>query len=143
MLAEIKDIIETGVDYESMYYDITDLIQDKEIHEGFDALSQGEKAVFLLEMFIFEVNNGGFDQYLVEQDGIHTLECIELLKKVGLIELSDLLKKAADVNDSGIQEIEMIDKLNHLSDEFYNVVDYDDFYLSVVTYVKNHFDLFS
>ncbi len=142
MLAEIKDILENGVDYESMYYDLTDLIQDKEIHEGFEAFTRGEKIVFLLEMFIFEVNNGGFDQYLIEQDGIYTLECIELLKKVDLHELSNLLEKAAEVNDSGIDEGEMIDKLNHLSDEFYNVVDYDDYYLKVMTFVKNNLDLF-
>lgn len=142
MKLEIKEILEDGNNYEEMYYDIIDFIQDIELHESFEKLGKGERAVYLVEKLVFEVNNGGFDQYIEDTDGEYTVETLEYLLASGNEMLADLLMKATAVYETGDDDDLIADRLNALNDEFYEKIDYDEYYKSMVNYIKANEDLF-
>lgn len=142
MKLELKEILEDGNNYEEMYYDIIDFIQDIELHENFEKLNPGERSIYLIEKLVFEVNNGGFDQYLEDTDGEYTKETIDYLKASGNEMLADLLKRAEEAYESGESEDAIADKMNVLNDEFYDKIDYDDYYRTIIQYVKANEKLF-
>jgi len=142
MKIEIKEILQDGNNYEEMYYDIIDFIQDIELHENFEKLNEGEKRVYLIEKLVFEVNNGGFDQYIEDTKGEYTVETLAYLKESGNDVLADLLKRATTVYESTDDEEVIADALNVLNDEFYEKIDYDEYYRMIINYIKMNEDLF-
>ena len=142
MKIEIKEILEDGNNYEEMYYDIIDFIQDIELHENFEKLNEGEKRIYLIEKLVFEVNNGGFDQYIEDTKGEYTIETLVYLKESGNEVLADLLERAAKIYDNSDDDELTADYLNVLNDEFYEKIDYDEYYRTIINYIKANEGLF-
>ncbi len=142
MKLEVNEILEDGNNYEEMYYDIIDFIQDIELHDGFEKLTKGERSIYLIEKLVFEVNNGGFDQYIEDTEGEYTAETIGYLEDSGNLMLADLLKRAAKIYDTETDENVVADQLNILNDEFYDKIDYDEYYRMIIEYVKKSSELF-
>lgn len=142
MKIEITEILQDGNNFEEMYYDIIDFIQDLELNEGFESLNGGEKSVFLIEKFVYEANNGGFDQYLDDTDEKVVLETLTYLEESGNRVLAGLLKRAVKAYDTSGDEDAVAEVLNGLNDEFYEKIDYDEYYRTIIEYIKNNDDRF-
>jgi len=53
-----------------------------------------EQVVRLVELWVGEVNNGGFNQFLYNSTGNETAEIIQTLETIGARKLADIVKRA-------------------------------------------------
>lgn len=68
----------------------------------YDSLSYGEQLIWQINWLVWDVENGGFDQYLSNSTGDYAQETIEYLQKIGAKNTCRLLKKIARIFPDGI-----------------------------------------
>jgi hypothetical protein len=123
---------------ETIFYKATDYVLEKELEAGFDELDEIEKYLFMVGKILMEVNNGGFDQYFFNTDGIYARETLQFLKLIDEIKISNLLFKAISIFDTDKSDDEKYDEFNGLDKEFYELssTDYEDFYNKCICYIR-------
>jgi hypothetical protein len=123
---------------ETIFYKATDYVLEKELEAGFDELDEIEKYLFMVGKILMEVNNGGFDQYFFNTDGIYARETLQLLNLIDEIKISNLLFKAVSIFDTDKSDDEKYDEFNGLDKEFYELssTDYEDFYNKCICYIR-------
>ncbi len=62
--------------------------------EIIDALTPKEKTVYIVDSFQSEVNNGGFEQFLLNSSGALADELLSSLYEIGANEIAEIYKKA-------------------------------------------------
>ena len=70
--------------------------------EGYERLRYGERLVWHINWLVWEVNNGGFDQFLTNSAGDHTQETIAFLGDIGAKKTQELLQRVAKIFPNGI-----------------------------------------
>jgi len=118
---------------EDVYLELSDKISEKESNKGIDSLSEKERYFYLIDSLLMEVNNGGFDQYFSNSIGRHWEETVSILGKLGLVFLSNLVKRANEIFRSEKSEDNILDELEELDDEFYEKLNYEETYEKVLT----------
>jgi hypothetical protein len=68
----------------------------------YDTLHHGEKLLWQINWLVWEVNNGGFDQYLTNSTGDYAQETIGYFKEVRATTICKLLKSIAAIFPRGI-----------------------------------------
>ncbi len=68
---------------------------------AYEALRHGEKLLWQINWLVWEVNNGGFDQYLTNSTGDYAQPTIGYLKEIGAT-TTKLLKKIASIFPRGV-----------------------------------------
>jgi hypothetical protein len=123
---------------ETIFYKATDYVLEKELEAGFDELDEIEKYLFMVGKILMEVNNGGFDQYFFNTDGIYARETLQFLNLIDEIKISNLLFKAISIFDTDKSDDEKYDEFNGLDKEFYELssTDYEDFYNKCICYIR-------
>lgn len=123
---------------ETIFYKATDYALEKELEAGFDELDEIEKYLFMVGKILMEVNNGGFDQYFFNTDGIYARETLQFLNLIDEIKISNLLFKAVSIFDTDKSDDEKYDEFNGLDKEFYelSITDYEDFYNKCICYIR-------
>lgn len=123
---------------ETIFYKVTDYALEKELEAGFDELDEIEKYLFMVGKILMEVNNGGFDQYFFNTDGIYARETLQFLNLIDEIKISNLLFKAVSIFDTDKSDDEKYDEFNGLDKEFYELssTDYEDFYNKCICYIR-------
>ncbi len=118
------------------YLKLGDITCMKGIREGYDALTDDEKVVFLVSGLEAEVNNGGFDQFFFNSVGNYALETLEILRMIGSLEATELLENAIRVvfgeempnsdREERWEELEQLseeqkEKLNEIDNKFFSL----------------------
>lgn len=133
MNMEIQAALDVGDETDS-FLQITDVIYDKEIELGYDALKPFEKVVYCIDGLLREMENGGFVQFFRQEAGAYaddTLFALEQIKaKVSVSLLQELLAffpnsevpKDEDERTELFDQIESEhgDEISELDDRFYD-----------------------
>ncbi|HOJ77999.1 MAG TPA: DUF4375 domain-containing protein [Bacillota bacterium] len=129
-----KDIIESNMTNEEKFYKIAELIHKKDDQ----ALSEEEKLIIFVDIYLNEVNNGGFEQYFLNTEGEFADNTVKFLKKINGQNFSALLKGAIEIYTNEKDDDVRFDKLNELDNDFYelNAIDYDNLYKICVENLK-------
>lgn len=80
----------------SRYLEMITFVTDKELDQGYDALSENERIIKHICLLEAEVSNGGFDQYFFNSAGDHALQTVDLLRQIGSKEMLALLTQAIE-----------------------------------------------
>ncbi|ASP39686.1 hypothetical protein CHH28_13830 [Bacterioplanes sanyensis] len=133
MNMEIQAALDVADETDS-FLQITDVIYDKQAEVGYDALSDAEKTVYLLDHLLKEMENGGFVQFVHHDAGGRaedTLEALERIKAKITHQLMDRLleffpeRHVPFDEDERIElfdqiESEHADEIAELDDRFYD-----------------------
>jgi hypothetical protein len=68
----------------------------------YDTLRHGEKLLWQINWLVWEVNNGGFDQYLTNSTGDYAQPTIGYLKEIRATKTCNILKKIAAIFPGGV-----------------------------------------
>ena len=144
MITDIEKILRENDNNEDSFYDISDMIMEKEIEEGFSKLTEGEKVIFAINKLISEVNNGGFDQFFSNTNGEYNELVMDSLEQIKQSKLSKLFQRAIEAYESDMDEDDRLDELDDLDTEFHFLDDdfYNNLYNVVTNYIKNNLDEF-
>jgi len=82
---------------ESFLFSIVDEVQRKQRDSGFSGLTPREQVFYLVWALEAEVNNGGFDQFLLNSAGDYTSESVDALRQIGAIRMASLVQQAIEV----------------------------------------------
>jgi hypothetical protein len=115
----IKIMINEACDNEELFYKVSDYALEKEIEEGYDKLDENEKNLFMVGKILMEVNNGGFDQFFLNTEGIYARDTLHFLNLIGEMKFSKLLSEAVNIFESDKTDDEKYDDFNKLDDNFY------------------------
>lgn len=134
----LKMILNENEENEELFYKATDYALEKEIEEGFDKLDENERYLFMVGKILMEVNNGGFDQYFLNTEGIYARDTLQFLNLIYEINFLKLLNKAVNIFESDKTDDEKYDEFDELDDEFYelNGTVYEDLYKKCICYVR-------
>ncbi|UZR95249.1 DMP19 family protein [Chondrinema litorale] len=118
-------------------YEIFDFLSDKEnLDEKLSVLQLEIMATYILE---YEVNNGGFDQFFLNNEDKYIDAAINGLKKIEAVEFTSLAEKAKEIYLSNINQA--IIGRNHefdvLDDSFYDLPSYRT---QRIAFTKKHLD---
>lgn len=118
-------------------YEIFDFLSDKEnLDEKLSELQLEIMATYILE---YEVNNGGFDQFFLNNEDKYIDAAINGLKKIEAVKFISLAEKAKEIYLSNINK--PITTRNHefdvLDDDFYDLPSYRT---QRITFIKKHLD---
>ncbi|MGD9679388.1 MAG: DUF4375 domain-containing protein [Vulcanibacillus sp.] len=89
-------------------------------------LKPQERVIYLISEFEAEVNNGGFDQFFINETSNYASETIECLAAINAQYTANLLRKAIDIIAGAKTEddLPLIEKqLDELDDKFYEYND--------------------
>ena len=139
MANDIKIMLNDDCENEELFHKISDYALEKESGEGFDKLDENEKSLFMVGKLLMEVNNGGFDQYFLNTEGIYAKDTLHFLKLISEIEFSSLLNKAVNIFESNKTDDEKYDEFNDIDDEFYEFDStlYDSLYDKCISYIRH------
>ncbi|MDW8802182.1 DUF4375 domain-containing protein [Clostridium sp. A1-XYC3] len=134
----IKTMINEESDNEELFYKISDYALEKEIKEGYDKLEENEKNLFMVGKILMEVNNGGFDQYFLNTEGIYARDTLHFLKLIGETKFSKLFSEAVNIFESDTTDDEKYDDFNELDDDFYefDITAYKNLYDKCISYIR-------
>lgn len=102
--------------------------RDKESKVGIDGLDNNERELFLIDNFLMEVNNGGFEQYFSNKSGEYWNETLNILEKLELVNIADLGKKAFKAYQSTVYDEEKLDMIDTFDNKFYKIKSYQKIY---------------
>jgi len=89
-------------------------------------LKPQERVIYLISEFETEVNNGGFDQFFVNETSRYATETMDCLKAINAQYTADLLRTAINALSSAKTEDDLLrieQELNMLDDKFYEYTD--------------------
>ena len=135
---KIKVMLDEEWDNEELFYKISDYFIDKEIKEGYKKLDENEKYLFAVGKLLMEVNNGGFDQYFLNTEGVYAKDTLHFFYLIGETEFSKLFSRAINIFESDKTDDEKYDAFSVLDDEFYELESsaYENLYDKCISYVK-------
>jgi hypothetical protein len=138
MANDIKIMLNDDYENEELFYKISDYTLEKEIEEGFDKLDENEKSLFMVGKLLMEVNNGGFDQYFLNTEGLYAKDTLHFLKLISEIEFSNLLNKAVDIFESDKTDDKKNDDFNDIDDDFYEFDStlYESLFDKCISYIR-------
>ena len=113
---------------DQMILEILVKVKEKKDIYGLNALSDSEMVIYVLGLLEMEVNNGGFEQYFFNTDGMYIEETFVALEKIGAMKTSEQLQKAVEIYyDNDDEDDELTDtqqnELNEIDKWFYNYID--------------------
>lgn len=138
MANDIRIILIEDYGNEELFYKITDYALEKEIEEGYDKLDENEKSLYMVGKILMEVNNGGFDQYFLNTEGVYARDTLYFLNLIGEMKFSNLLNKAVNIFESDKTDDEKYAEFDNLDDEFYEFGStiYEDLYDKCISYIR-------
>ncbi len=138
MVNDISNMLNKDCGNEELFYEISDYALEKEIEEGYDKLDENEKNFYMVGKILMELNNGGFDQYFLNTEGIYARSTLHFLNLIREIDLSNLLNKAVNIFESDKTDDEKYDDFNKLDDEFYEFGSnlYDELYDKCINHIR-------
>lgn len=111
---------------EDLFYAITDVLSGTD----YSVMTKEERFISLIDNFLAQVNNGGFDQYFFNSGVWEARECHEALSTIGSKKMKSLLEKAISLINLPVQVSEDYDYevteeqeegLDELDSEFYKI----------------------
>ena len=116
-----------------------------------------QQAIYSIWAVEGEVNNGGFNQYFYNTDGIFADMALQGFQQIGAKKFSDLLSDAIilyqtemekisekqDGTIEGFSESYENNPLNKLDEEFYETYDQENIYELQVKFIREHKDQFA
>jgi hypothetical protein len=138
----LQEVLDEFQENEEIFYSITDYAMDKEIENGFNDLNDIEKKSFMVGKFFMEVNNGGFDQYFVNTEGVYAKATLDFLDYIGEKCFSKLLEEAISIFKAVISDDRKTDEFDKMDNKFYylNTVEFETLYEKYVNYLKHNMD---
>jgi hypothetical protein len=135
----IKIMLNEDCDSEELFYKISDYALEKEIEESYDELEENEKNLFMVGKILMEVNNGGFDQYFLNTEGIYARDTLHFFDLIGETDFSKLLSEAINIFESDKTDDEKYDDFNELDDDFYEFEStaYKNLYDRCISYIRD------
>ncbi|MGL4419036.1 MAG: DMP19 family protein [Gemmataceae bacterium] len=98
----LEDALNRPNDYEQ-FRAVRELIERKLVKpSGYDLLCLGEKLLWAIQLLMWEVNNGGFDQYITNSSGDLAQETIGYLKLIEAKSTGKLLEEVANIFPNGV-----------------------------------------
>lgn len=139
---DIAAMFNKNYDNEELFYKVTDYVTDKAIEDGIDKLSKIEKNFFMVGKVIMEINNGGFDQYFLNAEGVYVSDTLKFLNQIEEIYFSNLLEKAIAIYESHSSDGEKYDKFSELDSKFYEFdsIAYEELYSKCISYLKDNLE---
>jgi predicted lactoylglutathione lyase len=132
-MKDIKDILNDSsiLDKDVALYEFD---RDKEKNNGYQSLDKIEKIILDIELFVMEINNGGFDQFFFNSIGDRYQEILNSLEEIKANKTKDLLQQACKNFTDGAppkdrfkrqDELSNVDKelLDNLDKRFYKYED--------------------
>ncbi|MGB7604942.1 MAG: DUF4375 domain-containing protein [Lutisporaceae bacterium] len=139
----VEEILENGGAEEDKFYAIADIIAEKEAESTFSSLKVEEKNVYMIDLFLSEVNNGGLDEYFFNTNGKYCNDTINVLKMIGQPEIAEILHQASIIYNGDSNDEDKFDLLNEFDEKIYNQVDFESLYKSCIQYFRSYKQKFS
>jgi hypothetical protein len=135
----IKNMLNEDCDNEELFNNISDYTLEKEIDKGYDKLDENEKYFFMVGKILMEVNNGGFDQYFLNTEGIYARDTLHILNEIGEFNFSKLLSEAVNIFESDKTDDEKYDAFDQLDNDFYDFksIAYKNLYDKFIGYIRD------
>lgn len=118
---DIRALTGSGEDLTEQFDELSDKAIEKENEEGYEALSERERPLFLAGKLLMEVNNGGFDQYFLNTEEEVVEDTLEFLEEEEEAHFLPLLKEAWAIYGSDQSDDDKFDALTEVDDAFYSM----------------------
>ncbi len=134
----LQELFNENLENEEYFYTITDYVLEKESEYGLEGLNELEQKVFLLIRFLMEINNGGFDHYYLETNGIYAKPTLEFLDSMNETSFAKLLDESISIFKAVIPDDKKINMYQELDDKFYHLSpnNYDILYEKFVHFLR-------
>jgi hypothetical protein len=138
MLNDLREVINESRNNEEIFYTVTDAAMEKEIENGYEDLNELEKKSYMVGKYLQEVNNGGFDQYFYNTNGVYARETVDFLESINETSLSRILDEAISIWKAVIADDQKEEEFDKLDNKVYNLSsqDYDILYVKYVNYLQ-------
>lgn len=134
----VEEILENGGAEEDKFYAIADIISEKEAESTFSSLKVEEKNVYMIDLLLSEVNNGGLDEYFFNTNGKYCNDTINVLKMIKQPELAEILHQASIIYNGDSNDEDKFDLLNEFDERIYSQIDFESLYKSCIQYLRSY-----
>ncbi len=135
---DVEEILENSGTEEDKFYAIADIIAEKEAENTFSSLKVEEKNIYMIDLFLNEINNGGLDEYFFNTNGKYCNDTINVLKMIGQPEIAEILNQASIIYNDDNNDEDKFDLLNEFDERIYNQVDFESLYKSCIQYLRSY-----
>lgn len=139
----VHTILEKGGSNEDKFYEIADVIAEKQDQTGFDSLKMEEKNIFMIDTMLNEINNGGLDQYFFNTKGRYADDTINVLKMIGQPQLAEIIHLASILYNSDQADEDKFDKLNEYDEQIFSDVEFEELYKCCLNYLNSYSSKFN
>lgn len=134
----VEEILENKGSEEEKFFAIADVIAEKEASQSFNSLKVEEKNIFMIDTLLWEVENGGLDQYFFNTNGKFCHDTENLLKMIGQHELAEILRQASIIYNGDAEDEDKFDLLNEFDEKIYSEVNYEALYKDCIQYIRSY-----
>jgi len=115
---------------EPLWWTVSIYDGEKKYEQDLSKYSKSQRIVFACHWYMFEVNNGGHDQFYYNSTGIVWRDAIECFDAIGATEISEIIKSSAtrlggspslDRNERNEALEKLEPKFDDLDDRFYKL----------------------
>lgn len=139
----VEEILYKNISEEDKFYEIADIVVEREGEMTFNSLKQEEKNIYMLDNLLSEINNGGLDQYFFNTDGKFVTDTINLLKQIGQPDFAELIHRASEIYNSDSPDEDKFDLLNEFDEKIYSKIDFEGIYKSCLEYLRGYIHKFN
>lgn len=147
-LKPIAEILDSQYDDNlELWFDLSENVNSKELENGYEALDEAEKLIFLIDGFEREVNNGGLAQFFSNSIGTKSYDLLRVLEILEANKTHALFKTAVGVFqpenehsknieiEAGLNKKKRAD-LEKMEKQYFD--DYQDLATKVIDYLKQN-----